>query len=202
LASSSTSRRPTDETISTSSQSYRVVDKAPRPSAFDTVVIRVARCNSLLESLIREFKFPDNDFAIPCSDDQGIWRTAFVTTQLFHRQKFRCSCGNHQIPCFFPADQGIPNLETSSHRTASSSSQSRLYGSLRTACENGRIRADLCQSKGTGERTETDYQWDFWQFLSVSQRAGSLHSQKIRRRRLSLSMLALGPTRKAITGRC
>jgi hypothetical protein len=56
-----------------------------------------------------------------------------------------------------------------------SCSQSGLCPSLATAAENCRIRAGLCQSKGTGERTNSDYQGDLRQFLSVRRRAGSRH---------------------------
>jgi hypothetical protein len=56
------------------------------------------------------------------------------------------------------------------------SSQFGLCASLVTAAENCRIRAGLCKSKGTGERTNAEYQGDFRQFLSVGGRAGSLQA--------------------------
>jgi hypothetical protein len=49
-------------------------------------------------------------------------------------------------------------------RPAPLSRQSGDCASLATAAENRRIHAGLCQSKGSGERTNADYQGIFGNF--------------------------------------
>jgi hypothetical protein len=55
-----------------------------------------------------------------------------------------------------------------------STSQSGSGASLNKAAQNRRIRAGLCQRKGTGEAASCDGRGDPSQFLSVERRAGSL----------------------------